>query len=1262
MAEQSFKKINEFLDSVIRARLKVRRLEAGMVLLLGVLAVLLLAPAAVVAQSIYGYSAITYAGLTILLLGVTLIRCWWLATRRPRRESIALDIEETHPDLGSNLISSLQLFPRKGELGDDDPTSPALIDALVNDTRREVEPLDPEAYVSHAGFQRLGRLAGVLTIAVLLMAFIWPGLYPRAGYLLANAADLMPSRITNLEIWAERTTVLPGMPMTFEVKTTGRETDAVELEVRQGAESGASIAMEKVAPRHFRSRWLAAGADARVTARTGRFRSRTIEVRVVAPPGVESIEVVQYPPEYTKLKPGKGKNGGHIRAYMGSEVQLAVKTNKPVQEALIALADGWRLPLNPSEEGDSLRGKMILGGAGSYQVRLKDAHGFSNLAPRRYQIDIIPDAFPVVMVTHPEKDLTVEADEQVTVKYRASDDFGLKSVYLEIRLGSGRPRRIKVWGGEAPQKDVLGRYEFDLRSMGIKPGGILSYRFIAPDVDTVSGPKFGTSKIYRIKIRDREAVIAGLDRNLGEISDELLDLLGDYLEKDLLPEEKAKGAKETGRLARKSGSIEAKATRILERIKRARAMLRPKNPRETLSDMDLSTLQRQLRDAISQYLKPLSQLSKLGKNAESERKRLNREIAARQEEATETLERLATMSEEIQRNVRVDRAGRTTESMIQRQRAIEQALEKMRRMGGDQEAINRVEKELEKLRTELGKLMQQMASLAQRMPAEFMNQRSMREMPMQDMMRAFERIREMMRQNNFQGALEQLRRLMSQLQRMRMALRGMQRQQMMSQRGGRPIRRQQSELAAIVEEQQAILGETVGVLENVVDRLKKKWPEEVAAASRNARAYWMKTSESAAKPLPPDCFPEAEPVKQAEPTEPEISMLGRPETKKKLSPREQAEKIQREKMRALSEFDTMLKKGEWGIIFQRLPEWAAKFEKSPCARPGQMAEKEKDAPEAAKLEKGLEPATPRDAREGIRPEPWAWQMDPDVKPAPEVAKGLEERGAAPLAGELPRRALGPAPGLIGPVPSPQGPSFEIPGSMASLALGGMGFGLAPPEPVSPEELAKSAGRLLDKSEKDAGGTEIAKLDGLRHRQDALRKRLEVFERHLRQMMQVYPFINPSIVRRITEAGEAMKRATAHLGERSSSRAVPPEEEAIRKLAQGQNSMQQAMQQMAQRGSLGMGTPRGFGALGPGRGGNRPWWSRNPNFPQPQGSNQRGREEDGNLGTQFSEVLIPDREQYKVPAKYREEIMEAMKDGLPSGMRGEIEDYFDRLTK
>ncbi len=1170
MAEQSFRKINEFLDSVIHARLRVKRLEAGVILGLGLLSVLLLAPAAVLSQPHFGYSALAYFALTIVLLGATLVRSWWLMTRRPKRQSIALDIEKSHPELGSNLISSLQLFPCKGDLGDDDPTSPALIDALVNDTSREVEALPPDAYVSRVGLQNLRRIAGALAVAVVLMALIWPGLYPRAGYLLANAGDLTPSRITHLTVQASRTTVLPGMPITFDVSTMGRETDAVELEIRQGSASTGVIGMEKITARHFRGRWSGVRADARVTARAGRFRSRTIDIHVATPPRVESIEVVQYPPEHTKLKPAPGKNGGHIRAYMGSEIRLAVKTNKPVQEALISLADGWRLPLKPAE-GNLLSGKIILGGAGSYQVRLKDAHGFSSLVPRRYRIDIIPDVHPQVMVTQPAKDLAVEVDAQVAVVWRASDDFGLRNVYLEIGLGGRRAKRIKVWGGETPQQRADGRYEFDLRAMGVRLGSVLSYRFIAHDVDTVSGPKMGASKTYRLRIRDREAVMAGLDKAMGKISDDLLDLLGDYLEMDLPPQGKREVGAESAKTTRGDGAVEEKANEILERIKLARMKLKPKNPRETLADMDLSTLERQLKDAISRYLKPLTRLSKLSGDAKEEKERLTREMAARQEEATETLERLATMGEEIQRNVRVDRAGRAAESMIQRQRAIERALEKMRKLGADKEAIGRVEKELQKLREELRKLMRQMASLAQRMPAEFMNQRSMREMPMRNMMRSLEQVRQMMRENNFEGALEQLRRLMSQLQRMRLALRGIQRQQMMSQRGGSPIRRRQSELASIVEEQQAILGETVGVFENVVDRLKEKWPQEVAVVAGIARSAWSKSDEMQKKPLKSDCLSRAEPVGRAESATP-VQGASRPSVEQpEPPPQMRTEKMQRERMRTLSELDALLKRGEWGIIFQRLPEWRATLSESPCV---------------------------------------------------DSARGTKKRGGA-----------------------------------REAARGEEGAGVAPWSKV-----AENLERLLKQSEKHSGGAEIAKLDGLRFRQESLHKRLSAFERQLRQMMQIYPFINPSILRRIAEAGKAMEQAAAFLEKRSPSHAVLPEEEAIRKLTQGQNSMQQAMQQMAQRGSVGLGTPRGFGAFRPGMGGGRPWWSRNPNFPQQRGSERRSRKEDGSLGTQFSEVLIPDREQYKVPAKFREEIMEAMKDGLPSAMRGEIEDYFDKLTK
>lgn len=166
---------------------------------------------------------------------------------------------------------------------------------------------------------------------------------------------------------------------------------------------------------------------------------------------------------------------------------------------------------------------------------------------------------------------------------------------------------------------------------------------------------------------------------------------------------------------------------------------------------------------------------------------------------------------------------------------------------------------------------------------------------------------------------------------------------------------------------------------------------------------------------------------------------------------------------------------------------------------------------------------------------------------------------------------------------------------------------------------------------------------------------------IRRMMQIFPFIDPSILRRIVQAGKEMTDATASLGRVSAPGAVPHQEEAIRQLSQGQNAMQQAMQQMAQRGSMGMGTPRGWGFT---RRGGPGWWQRNPNLPPQRDARRPGNneEEDGRLGSQFSEVLIPGREQYRAPKEFREEVMEALKEGLPETLRGEIEDYFDRLTK
>ena len=137
MPEKSFKRIFGFLTGVIEGRQKVRRFEAGLLILLGALSVLLLAPAAVLAQLHNGYAAVIYLAVSVLVLGAVLARAVWLIKRPPSREKVALEIESELGDIGNNLISSLQLFPTKNKRVPDNRTPAQSVD------RRRILPGNP---------------------------------------------------------------------------------------------------------------------------------------------------------------------------------------------------------------------------------------------------------------------------------------------------------------------------------------------------------------------------------------------------------------------------------------------------------------------------------------------------------------------------------------------------------------------------------------------------------------------------------------------------------------------------------------------------------------------------------------------------------------------------------------------------------------------------------------------------------------------------------------------------------------------------------------------------------------------------------------------------------------------------------------------------------------------------------------------------------------------------------------------------------------
>jgi hypothetical protein len=177
------------------------------------------------------------------------------------------------------------------------------------------------------------------------------------------------------------------------------------------------------------------------------------------------------------------------------------------------------------------------------------------------------------------------------------------------------------------------------------------------------------------------------------------------------------------------------------------------------------------------------------------------------------------------------------------------------------------------------------------------------------------------------------------------------------------------------------------------------------------------------------------------------------------------------------------------------------------------------------------------------------------------------------------------------------------------------------------------------------------LGQLSHRQHAVRERTEALKNRLDQLSQFIPFLSPELRQNIGEAGEFMADAQGELNERRARQAIPPEEEALRRLSQGQQAMQQAMQQMAQRGQMGQ-IPVPMVLRRPGD----PFAFNQQPFPD------RSPRDQGRMGINTRDFKIPGKEEYKAPKQFREEIMEALKRGGPSQFKGQIEQYFKNLTE
>jgi hypothetical protein len=133
-----------------------------------------------------------------------------------------------------------------------------------------------------------------------------------------------------------------------------------------------------------------------------------------------------------------------------------------------------------------------------------------------------------------------------------------------------------------------------------------------------------------------------------------------------------------------------------------------------------------------------------------------------------------------------------------------------------------------------------------------------------------------------------------------------------------------------------------------------------------------------------------------------------------------------------------------------------------------------------------------------------------------------------------------------------------------------------------------------------------------------------------------PFMDETADQQLDMASKSMGKAKEKLDKHDAQGAVIDERESLYRLAEAKKGIEMTKERI------------GKGMMGSG-------------IPMPMQRPFRGRMDEGQFGASTEKVEIPPEEAYKVPKEFREDILNAMKEGLPEKYKELNKDYYQRLV-
>ena len=825
----------------VQRRLYQRRLLQGLVLTATVvLALLLLGVAVQPMVPRLPLAAVIYSVLGVLLGLALLVRVVFPALRWVQQKQALVRLEEAFPGSHDDLRNALQLDPDALARANPHGVALDLVQALHRRVARQIGDFRLRAVM------RRRRLQGVawcvmLALAAVGVSRLQPGALEESWRMLTQPLAYLPARAMTIIVEPQQAVIARGSNLDVRARVEGRLPRNVQIRLQGDGGNRQTYDMEAREPGVFRYTILQPQTSMSFQAVSGHYASEAGELKVVPDPAVGQLVLRYLFPDYTGLPEQVQEGGGDIQALAGTQVRLSMRANVPLASARLRFEAGEEVPL-AVVDGQDLRGQLLVMQNDAYVIEVEDLHGLRNSRPPRFAVQVQPDAVPVVEVAEPMDGMEVDETTDLRIRYQATDDFGLQDATLVYTGPGGREQRVPMHQGRFERSSVFETFTWHVQDWELPDGDTLQFYVEVYDNDTISGPKRGVSETVTLRMRNREQEHDELEQLQEEVADAMLDLLADHL--DLAAEfEEWQEQAEDGRefdpndlaaAQERQQQAEQQAEQLSQQVDEALARVQDDPYSSYESFADLQALQRNM-DRLQNSLMPPLRQSMQAMPPQNPSPSQMAEPQERLEDVLQELERMASLSEQIADNEKMQDLERLSTRMMEEQNSLLSALDDLPQDFQGGELPPELQEMMDNLQSMMQQLMEAMAQMPTAISDEFLNSQ-LENLPLDSMQQQLQELQEKLAEGDLEAAKKLAEELLKSMAAMVAAMQNMQQQagEGTMDAMGQQLMESANRLEDLAQRQEDILNETQEIDQEAVQRLNEAQQEAFEQARRTA--------------------------------------------------------------------------------------------------------------------------------------------------------------------------------------------------------------------------------------------------------------------------------------------------------------------------------------------------------------------------------------------------------------------------------------------